>query len=181
MKYCVKFLEENKVAVSKVDLDVDYSELPPVDDETYQDEKGKVDQAHELFMESINSTFDLFLDEIPDCHIDYIKHDGEGNLIADYSLQESEQELLRINKLKENALAYQSAQQSQNELGLLHGYSVAELEMKPKAQAQINWMTSLFILHEQKIVDKDNHTPFSSVGDKPHSFTELHLEKFGDE
>lgn len=81
-------------------------------------------------------------------------------------------------KLKREALAYQSSQQSQNELGLLHGYSVADLETKPKAKEQIEWMTSLFQLQKDRIEDPSNETPFSSVGDKPYSFEDLHAEKF---
>lgn len=84
----------------------------------------------------------------------------------------------RLEKLKIEALAYQSSQQSQNELGLLHGYSTDDLATRPKAQAQINWMTSLFALHNEKKADATNDTPFSSVGDKPHSFDELYNEKF---
>ena len=87
-------------------------------------------------------------------------------------------EELRISNLKSEALTYQSSQQSQNELGLLHGYSSDDLLSKPKAQAQINWMTSLFALHNEKKADATNDTPFSSVGDKPHSFDELYNEKF---
>ena len=85
----------------------------------------------------------------------------------------------RAEALKEEALAYQSAQQSQNELGILHGYSVEELASKTIAQAQIDWMTSLFALQKAKELDESNDTPFSSVGDKPHSFTEIYDEKFG--
>jgi hypothetical protein len=85
----------------------------------------------------------------------------------------------RPEKLKREALTYQASQQSQNELGLLHGYSVTDLDSKPKAKEQIDWMTSLFQLHKDRIADPSNETPFSSVGDKPHSFDELHLEKWG--
>ena len=81
--------------------------------------------------------------------------------------------------LREDALAYQSSQQSQNELGILHGYTVEELTSKPKAFANINWMTSLFTLQRAKEADLTNDTPFSSVGDKPHSFTEIYEEKWG--
>ena len=84
----------------------------------------------------------------------------------------------RAEELKAEALAYQSAQQSQNELGILHGYSVEELASKPIAKAQTDWMTSLFTLQKAKELDVDNDTPFSSVGDKPYSFTEIYAEKF---
>ena len=84
----------------------------------------------------------------------------------------------RAEELKAEALAYQSEQQSQNELGILHGYSVDELTSKPIAQAQIDWMKSLFELQKAKELDLDNDTPFSSVGDKPYSFTDIYNEKF---
>ena len=82
-------------------------------------------------------------------------------------------------ELKAEALRYQSEHQSQNELGILHGYSVSDLESKPKAKANIDWMTSLFTLYGAKLEDPTNDTPLSSVGAKPHSFEEIHLEKWG--
>ncbi|MAR18305.1 MAG: hypothetical protein CML44_02925 [Rhodobacteraceae bacterium] len=84
----------------------------------------------------------------------------------------------RAEALREEALAYQSSQQSQNELGILHGYSVADLDSKPKAKANIDWMTELFTLQKAKSLDVDNDTPFSSVGDKPHAFEEIYAEKW---
>lgn len=102
---------------------------------------------------------------------------GESELIA-YVESEIPYEQLRAEELKAEALAYQSAQQSQNELGILHGYSVEELASKPIAKAQIDWMNSLFALQKAKELDVDNDNPFSSVGDKPHSFTEIYTEKF---
>ncbi len=86
--------------------------------------------------------------------------------------------LQRAEALKEEALAYQSDQQSQNELGILHGYSVADLATKPIATAQVAWMTGLFDLQKARSLDVDNDTPFSSVGDKPHSFEEIYSEKW---
>ncbi len=89
------------------------------------------------------------------------------------------EEAKRQEALKKEALEYQRAQQSENELGILHGYSVSELDTKPKALAQIQWMTSLFNIQKLKAEDITNETPFDSVGDKPYSFTELYDEKFG--
>ena len=89
------------------------------------------------------------------------------------------EEAKRQEALKKEALEYQRAQQSENELGILHGYSVSELATKPKALAQIQWMTSLFNIQKLKAEDTANETPFDSVGDKPYSFTELYDEKFG--
>lgn len=85
----------------------------------------------------------------------------------------------RAEALRSEALAYQSSQQSQNELGILHGYSVADLESKPKAKNNIDWMTDLFNLQKARSLDVDNDTPFSSVGNKPHSFEEIYTEKWG--
>ncbi len=81
--------------------------------------------------------------------------------------------------LKPQALAYQMDQQSQNELALLHGYSVEDLATKPKAKEQLDWMTSIFSLYNERLLDINNETPFESVGNKPHSFNDLYLEKWG--
>lgn len=123
--------------------------------------------------------FDDVKDSIPNCHIDFIHHDGEGNLTADTEGQDEAQELERLEANKAEALAYQSDQQSQNELGILHGYSVADLETRPVATAQIEWMTSLFALKNARDADPTNDTPLSSVGDKPHSFEQIYAEKWG--
>jgi len=81
--------------------------------------------------------------------------------------------------LKPQALKFQKSQQSENELALLHGYSVEDLVEKPKATAQIQWMTSIFTLYNERLSDINNQTPFESVGDKPYSFNDLYQEKWG--
>jgi hypothetical protein len=81
--------------------------------------------------------------------------------------------------LKPQALKFQKSQQSDNELALLHGYSINDLVDKPKATAQIQWMTSIFTLYNERLLDISNKTPFESVGDKPHSFNDLYQEKWG--
>jgi len=122
--------------------------------------------------------FDFSVESIPDGNSYFLRHDGNGSLYIDLEAEKLFKEKVRLDSLKEEALAYQSSQQSQNELGILHGYSVTDLETRPVAKAQIDWMTSLFALKNLKDSDPSNDTPYSSVGDKPHSFEEIYAEKW---
>ena len=142
-------------------------------------EDSRVLVTHSPSKNISNEGYDFSVESIPKCDTDFLRHDGNNSLYVDEESQSQHKEEERLKALKAESLAYQSDQQSQNELGILHGYSVEDLETKPVAKAQIDWMTSLFALKNMKDADPTNDTPYSSVGLKPHSFEEIYAEKWG--
>jgi hypothetical protein len=87
----------------------------------------------------------------------------------------------RVEALKQEALAYQAEPegQSPNELGMMNGLQPADIVGKPFLTEQLQWMQKIFKLHEDKVKDPLNEIPFSSIGNKPHSFTVIYNEKWG--
>tara|TARA_R110001599_G_scaffold12308_4_gene57685 strand:+ start:2462 stop:3034 length:573 start_codon:yes stop_codon:yes gene_type:complete len=140
----------------------------PLKNRAYEERKANL-QANEILAPEVLPTEDpLFW---------YIEN-GELKVHLPEAIEAEEAERQEV--LKKEALEYQRAQQSENELGILHGYSVSDLATKPKALAQIQWMTSLFKVQKLRAEDITNETQFESVGNKPYSFTELYDEKFGE-
>ena len=199
IKYGIKFLEESKTQCASIQKDLFFQSvgeevLEPTEPQDYEqgneefaeyesdlkaynDYTARLEDATQKY-DDFESSFDLIVDELPSANPDYIKHDGT-NIIVDDTSEAEAKESERLEKNKAEALAYQSSQQSQNELGIIHGYSVTDLETRPVAKAQIDWMTSLFALKNAKDSDSSNDTPYSSVGDKPHSFEQIYAEKWG--
>jgi len=199
IKYGIKFLEDSKTQCASIQKDLFFQSvgeevLEPTEPQDYEqgneefaeyeedlkaynDYTDRLEDATQKY-DSFEGSFDLIVDELPDVNPDYIKHDGT-NIVIDDTGETEAIEAERLAKNKAEALAYQSSQQSQNELGILHGYSVTDLETRPVAKAQVDWMTSLFNLKGLKDADPTNDTPLSSVGNKPHSFEEIYAEKWG--
>ena len=102
----------------------------------------------------------------------------DGSIVEALELNTQLEVAEREIELKPQALKYQSDRQSPNELALLHGYAPADMDDHPLAAEQIEWMDSLFDLYKEKLDGRELEISFSSIGEKPHSFKQLYMEKW---
>ena len=102
---------------------------------------------------------------------------GVKTLVADSASYDADSPIRREEELKPQAFKYRDIRMGGDEVGMLNGYSEAEILLAPLALANRNWLDALFKIYTDRLLDPSDETPFSNVGEKANSFTELLAEK----
>ena len=85
-------------------------------------------------------------------------------------------ELYRVAALEQEAQAYQDSIMSSNEAAAIMGARAAGIALKPKAQANSDWVDAVWAIYYAKLADANNTQLFSEAGVKPYPFAEVMAE-----